>query len=102
MASANLMPTPLPTHLNAVFKYQTLFPEPTYFRSIAGKLQYLTLTRPDIQFAVNFICQRMHAPTVTDFGLLKRIICYIRGTTTFGLHMYKDSSLTISTYSDSD
>lgn len=102
MASTNPIPTPLPIRLDAAFKDTTLFPDPTYFRSIAGKLQYLTLTRPDIQFAVNFVCQRMHSPTMSDFSLLKRILRYIRGTFAFGLHLYKDSSLSLTSYSDSD
>ncbi|CAA7036579.1 unnamed protein product [Microthlaspi erraticum] len=102
MANANPMPTPLPTRLAAAFRDTDLFPDPTYFRSIAGKLQYLILTRPDIQFAVNFVCQRMHSPTMTDFSLLKRILRYIRGTTAFGLHLHKNTSLSLTSYSDSD
>lgn len=67
MSDCNPMPTPLPQRIESVD--DTLFSEPTYFRSLAGKLQYLTITRPDIQYAVNLVCQRMHAPTVTDFLL---------------------------------
>jgi len=39
------------------------FSDPTRFRQIVGALQYLTFTRPDIFFAVNRVCQYMHAPT---------------------------------------
>jgi histone deacetylase 1/2 len=35
----------------------------TQFRSIVGELQYLTLTRPDLAFSVNKVCQYLHAPT---------------------------------------
>jgi hypothetical protein len=35
----------------------------TRYRSIVGALQYLTLTRPDISFAVNRVCQFLHSPT---------------------------------------
>lgn len=35
----------------------------TEYRSIVGALQYLSLTRPDISFAVNKVCQFMHCPT---------------------------------------
>jgi hypothetical protein len=37
--------------------------EATTYRSIVGGLQYLTLTRPDICFVVNRVCQFLHSPT---------------------------------------
>ena len=36
-------------------------PDPTSYRSIVGALQYCTITRPDLSFAVNQVCQFMHA-----------------------------------------
>lgn len=44
----------------------------------------------------------MHSPTMTDFGLLKRILRYIRGTAQYGLHLLKHQSLSLSAFSDSD
>lgn len=88
--------------LDHIYEDKQLYSNPTYFQSLAGKLQYLTITRPDLQFAVNFICQRMHSPTESDFHLLKRVLRYLRGTSTMGLHLYKNNPLTIVAYSDSD
>lgn len=51
-----------------------LFDDPTKYRSLAGTLQYLT--RPDMSFAVNHLCQFMHSPTVEHSGLLKRVLRY--------------------------
>ncbi|XP_019092302.1 PREDICTED: uncharacterized protein LOC109129119 [Camelina sativa] len=100
MSDCNPMPTPLPQNLD---KMNTeLFSEPTYFRSLAGKLQYLTITRHDIQFAVSFVCQRMHEPTISDFGLLKRILRYIKGTIQMGLSIKKSFNLSLSAFCDSD
>lgn len=39
--------------------------DPFEFCSIVGVLQYLTLTRPDIAYLVNQICQYMHKPIST-------------------------------------
>ena len=44
----------------------------------------------------------MHSPTQTDFGLLKRILRYIKGTLHLGLHIKKDRGLVLSAYCDSD
>lgn len=39
----------------------------TEYRSVVGALQYLTLTRPDMSFAVNQVCQFMHQPTTVHW-----------------------------------
>ena len=48
-------------------------------------LQYLAITRPDIQFAVNRVAQRMHQPSEHDYHCLKCILRYIFGTLGRGL-----------------
>ena len=39
----------------------------THYRSLAGALQYLTFTRPDIAYAVQQICLFMHDPIPETF-----------------------------------
>ena len=102
MAGCDPMPTPLPLQLDRVVGHDELFLEPTYFRSLAGKLQYLTLTRPDIQFAVNYVCQKMHAPTKADFTNLKRILRYLKGTSSLGLNINAETGFLLYGFSDSD
>ncbi|XP_022154960.1 uncharacterized protein LOC111022103 [Momordica charantia] len=46
----------------------------TEYRSVVGSLQYLTLTRPDIQFAVNKVCQHRQEPTLKDLKAVKCIL----------------------------
>lgn len=102
MSECNPVHTSLPLRLDQLYEDKHLFSDPTYFRSLAGKLQYLTITRPDIQFAVNFICQRMHSPTEADFHLLKRVLRYLRGTSAMGIHFFRNCNLDVLAYSDSD
>ena len=79
-----------------------LFSDPTMFRSLAGALQYLTITRPDLSFSVNSICQFMHAPTEDHFRALKRILRYVKGTPHHGLQLHQQSTHDILLYSNAD
>ncbi|KAI0485897.1 hypothetical protein KFK09_029448 [Dendrobium nobile] len=74
---------------------------PAVYRQLIGSLQYLTLTRPDIAYAVNALSQHMHDPASAHTSLLKKLIRYIKGTTEFGLPITK-STLLLKTYSDAD
>lgn len=55
------------------------------YRSIVMALQYFTLTRLDIAFAANKACQFMTQPLDSHWSVVKRILCYLSGTTMFGL-----------------
>ncbi|CAH9074864.1 unnamed protein product [Cuscuta europaea] len=76
--------------------------DPTLYRSLAGALQYLTFTRPDISYAVQQICLFMHNPREPHLHALKRIIRYIRGTAHLGLHLHRSSSHSLMAYTDAD
>jgi hypothetical protein len=74
----------------------------TNYRSMVGALQYLTLTRPDISYAVNKVCQYLHAPTTVHWAAAKRILRYVKQTRTVGLTFLKSSSTLLSAFSDAD
>ncbi|WVZ86147.1 hypothetical protein U9M48_032980 [Paspalum notatum var. saurae] len=74
----------------------------TRFRSIVGALQYLTLTRPDLSFPVNKICQFLHAPTTEHWTAVKRVLRYVKRTLGFGLKIQKSQSMLVSAFSDAD
>ncbi|XP_019250891.1 PREDICTED: uncharacterized protein LOC109229793 [Nicotiana attenuata] len=72
------------------------------YRRAIGALQYLSLTRPDICFAVNKLAQFMHSPTVKHWQAVKRVLRYLKHTITYGLHFKKSSSLSLTAFSDAD
>lgn len=72
------------------------------YKSIAGALQYLTLTHLDISFAVNKVCQFLHAPTTVHWCAIKRILRYIHGTPKLGLNIRRSKSMMVSAFSDAD
>ncbi|GKE29768.1 retrovirus-related pol polyprotein from transposon RE2 [Tanacetum coccineum] len=74
----------------------------SYYQKLVGKLIYLTITRPDISFAVSLVSQHMHAPTTYHLTLVKRILRYLKGTIGRGIMMTKNGHKNIVGYSDSD
>lgn len=72
------------------------------YRSAIGALQYLTLTRPDISFAVNKVCQFLSRPTDVHWEAVKRILRYVKGTVDHGLQIRRSNSSLLSVFTDAD
>ena len=75
---------------------------PNYYQKLVGKLIYLTITRPDISFAVSLVSQHMHAPTVVHLCMVKRILRYLKKTIGRGIVMRRNGHTDIIGFSDSD
>jgi histone deacetylase 1/2 len=104
MSSCKSSPTPLSTSekLSAHEGDALSLDDSARYRSVVGALQYLTLTRPDISFSVNKVCQYLHSPTTTHWTAVKRILRYLKNTITTGLTFTKSMSTLISAFSDAD
>ncbi|KAG8480669.1 hypothetical protein CXB51_025223 [Gossypium anomalum] len=76
--------------------------DPTEYRSLAGALQYMVLTRLDIAYAANRVCQFMHAPSLVHLVALKRILRYLRGTIDYGLIFRPSDKLSLIGYADAN
>ena len=74
--------------------------DPTMYRQTVGALKYATLSRPDIAFAVNRVCQFMHAPTENHWSAVKRILRYLKGTTDLGLLIRHQSGKQLQAFTD--
>lgn len=81
-------------------------------RNLAGALQYLTFTRLDITYyavqldityyAVQQVCLHMHDLKKDHMAALERILRYLRGTISHGIHLYKSSLTGLVSYTDAD
>lgn len=76
--------------------------EATIYHNTVGALQYLMMTRPDLVFIVNRVCQYMQQPTDEHRTVVKRILCYLKFTVNDGLQVSRSLSSLLSAYSDSD
>ncbi|RVW54053.1 Retrovirus-related Pol polyprotein from transposon RE1 [Vitis vinifera] len=94
--------TPLPTSLKLRAGDGDLVEDLHGYRSIVGALQYVTITRPELSFSVNKVCQFMQNPTEKHWKAVKRILRYLQGTLQHGLHLKKSSSLDLVGFCDAD
>jgi len=78
------------------------FSNPIQFCQIMSAFQYLTFTHPDICFDVNRVCQFMYTPTDSYWAAFKRILCYLKGTTSYGFHITQGSFFGLHGFTDAD
>uniref|UniRef100_A0ACD5Z1H0 Uncharacterized protein n=1 Tax=Avena sativa TaxID=4498 RepID=A0ACD5Z1H0_AVESA len=102
MTDCNPVTTPIDSGSKTSLTDGDLLDNPTHYRSLVGALQYLTLTRPEIAYAVHQTCLFMHAPRSTHLNLVKRIIRYIKGTLDHGTLLVPSSTSSLVAYSDAD
>ncbi|GKA95946.1 ribonuclease H-like domain-containing protein [Tanacetum coccineum] len=101
MVNCNPSQTPVDTE-SKLGDIDDIVYDPNLYRSLAGSLQYLTFTRPDISYAVQQVLLYMHDPREPHFSTLKQILRYARGALDYGLQLFTSSATDLVAYSDAD
>ena len=73
LANCKPITTPMTTFHTLSISYGSLLGDPSQYRSIVRALQYCTITRPDISFFVNKLCQFMQSPTNFHWQAIKQL-----------------------------
>jgi hypothetical protein len=77
-----------------LFKFDgTLLPDPTEYRQVVSALLYWTLSRPELAFSINQLCQHMHNPSTAHWSAAKRVLRYLKNSIDHGLLFTKGSLL---------
>lgn len=79
--------------------------DPHMYRSIVGALQYITLTRSELSYSFNKVCQFLSTPLTSHWHVVKRILRYLSCTITHGLILQPAPMtvpLSLRVYSDFD
>ena len=74
----------------------------TLYHQFIGSLLYLTHSRPDICYAVNFVSRYMQQPHELHWRAVKRILQYVQSTRTYCIHYAADFELDLVGFTDSD
>lgn len=76
--------------------------DPTQYRKLVGKLMYIQITRPDISFAVNKLCQFSHDPRDIHLNVVHKVLRYLKGTVGQGIFYPADTNFDLRGFSDAD
>ena len=102
MLGCKLISTHMVTKIKTISEDDEPYSDPEFYRSIVEGLQYFTITRLDLAFSVNYVCQFMHRPKVLHFKMVKRIFRYVQGTFQLGFRFFNNCSLQLKAFSDAD
>jgi len=94
--------TPLPLQCKLLPDEGPLLEDPSQYRALVGKLNFLTHTRPDISFAVQTLSQFLQNPRTPHLHALLHTLAYVQGTMNQGILLKGDSHLSLQGYSNSD
>jgi len=72
------------------------------YRHAIGRLLYLTNTRPNINFAVQFLSQFVQSLNIHHHQVVNRVLRYVKGSLTRGLFFLSESNMKLNAFSDSD
>ncbi|GKV03117.1 hypothetical protein SLEP1_g15480 [Rubroshorea leprosula] len=72
------------------------------YRSLIGRLLYLSATRPNIMHSVSLMSRFMHSPSEIHFKATERILRYVKGTTDFGVLYKRSINVKLIGFTDSD
>lgn len=79
-----------------------LLPDASHFRRLIGRLLYLTLSRPDISFAVHKLSQFLSKPRSPHLHATHHLLRYLKSNLGQGLFFSASSSLQIKAFTDAD
>jgi len=102
MTSCKPVDTPMDPNVKLLPRQGELLYDSSKYRRLVGKLLYLTITRPDISFAVSVVSQFLQEPCQSHWDAAIRILRYVKRSPGTGL-LYKDHGHTeIVGYTDAD
>ena len=79
-----------------------LFEDPERYRRLVGKLNYLTVTRPDIAHSVSVVSQYMSSPTIDNWATVEHILCYLKGALGRGILYSNHGHNRVECFTDAD
>ena len=79
-----------------------LLTDPSQYRRLVGRLIYLTITRPDLVYAVHILSQFMDKPRIPYLEAAHKVLRYLKQTPGQGLLLPSKGTLQLRAFCDAD
>ncbi|XP_039168789.1 uncharacterized mitochondrial protein AtMg00810-like [Eucalyptus grandis] len=76
--------------------------DPLGYQKLVGKLIYLTMTRPDISYAVQTLSQFMHKPKQSHMNATLKVVRYLKKCPGLGILLSRKCDMRMIAYCDAD
>ena len=96
------MKTPMEQHLKMSKDEGALIEDPSLYRRLIGRLMYLTLSRPNICYAVNRLSQFLSTPRQPHMFAAQRVLQYNKGTSGHGIYFPEESDFQLKAFCDAN
>ncbi|RVX21356.1 Retrovirus-related Pol polyprotein from transposon RE2 [Vitis vinifera] len=94
--------TPMDPNVKFIPRRGELLGDPGRYRRLVGKLNYLTITRPDISFPVSVVSQFLQSPCDSHWDAVIRILRYIKNTPGQGVLYENRGHTQVAGYTNAD
>ncbi|CAA0812916.1 Uncharacterized mitochondrial protein AtMg00810 [Striga hermonthica] len=102
MIDCKPLPTPIEANAKICAQDGKDLEDATMYMQLVGSLIYLTLTRPDISYAVGIASRFMEKPKKPHLELVRRILRYAKGSIDCGLFYQRNKDIKFVGYCDAD
>ena len=80
----------------------TVLVDPSIYRKLVGKLNYLTNTRPDLSYSVQYLSQFLQTPTQCHMTAALYTLRYVHKEPSQGLFFHNKADFKLEAFCDSD
>ncbi|XP_019054646.1 PREDICTED: uncharacterized protein LOC109115269 [Nelumbo nucifera] len=102
MHEAKPIHTPMAASTKLDVTHGSPLPDATEYRNVVGALQYIIVTRLDVSFSVNKVCQFMKEPTNVHWSAVKRILRYLKSIIDHVITFRTSLELALEAFSDAN
>nr|GEY47853.1 reverse transcriptase domain-containing protein [Tanacetum cinerariifolium] len=102
LTAAKPTPFPLPQNMKLSLDKGAPISDPESYRRLVERLLYLSMTRPDISYAVQHLSQFVSSPKEPHLQAATHLLRYLKGSINKGLYYPVQSNLRVAGFSDAD